>query len=80
MTSARLQHTLHEKTVRQVPTYENRCRECGDNFDKLHAFVQDKGYQLRGKQDEEYLGDPRRTAPQKLKTVIRQPVESAQGS
>ena len=80
MTSVRSQHTGHETKARQLPIYENRCPECGDHFDKLHAFVQDKGYQLRGKQDEEYLGDPRRTAPQKLKTVIRQPVESAQGS
>jgi len=28
-----------------------------------------------GKQHEIYLGDPRRTAPEKLKTVIRQPVQ-----
>jgi hypothetical protein len=31
----------------------------------------------RGKHHEVYLGDPRRTAPEKLKTVIRQPIERA---
>lgn len=40
----------------------------------LHAFIAESGYQLRGKHHEIYLGDPRRTAPEKLKTIIRQPV------
>ena len=30
-----------------------------------------------GKHHEIYLGDPRRTPPEKLKTVIRQPVRKA---
>ena len=40
----------------------------------LHAFAADQGYALRGKHHEIYLSDPRRTAPERLKTVIRQPV------
>jgi hypothetical protein len=44
-------------------------------IEKLHAFARDQGYRLRGKHHEIYLSDPRRTAPEKLKTVIRQPVE-----
>jgi hypothetical protein len=44
-------------------------------IEKLHAFAQEKGYRLRGKHHEIYLSDPRRTAPEKLKTVVRQPVE-----
>jgi hypothetical protein len=47
----------------------------GPTIERLHAFAQEKGYKLRGKHHEVYLGDPRRTAPEKLKTVIRQPVE-----
>jgi hypothetical protein len=47
----------------------------GPTIEKLHAFAEEKGYRLRGKHHEVYLGDPRRTAPEKLKTVIRQPVE-----
>jgi hypothetical protein len=41
---------------------------------RLHEFAKEKGYSLRGKHHEIYLGDPRRTAPEKLRTVIRQPV------
>ena len=44
-------------------------------IEKLHAFARDQGYRLRGKHHEVYLSDPRRTAPDKMKTVIRQPVE-----
>ena len=43
----------------------------------LHAFVADQGYELAGKHHEIYLGDPRRVAPAKLKTVLRQPVCSS---
>jgi len=41
---------------------------------KLHEFIKDSGYQLRGKHREIYLNDMRRTAPEKLKTIIRQPI------
>jgi len=47
----------------------------GPTIEKLHAFARDNGYQLRGKHHEIYLSDPRRTAPEKIKTVIRQPVQ-----
>lgn len=40
----------------------------------LHAFARRNGYRLRGRHHEVYLGDPRRSAPEKLKTIIRQPV------
>jgi hypothetical protein len=42
---------------------------------RLHDFIRENGYALRGKHHEVYLGDPRRTAPEKLKTVVRQPVK-----
>ena len=41
---------------------------------RLHAFAAEHSYALAGKHHEIYLGDPRRTAPDKLKTVLRQPV------
>lgn len=41
----------------------------------LHDFVRDQGLNLRGKHHEIYLGDPRRSAPEKLKTILRHPVE-----
>jgi hypothetical protein len=42
---------------------------------KLHDFAVQQGYTLRGNHHEIYLGDPRKTAPEKLQTIIRQPVE-----
>jgi hypothetical protein len=40
----------------------------------LHEFIEEEGRQPEGKHHEIYLGDPRRTAPERLKTIIRQPV------
>lgn len=42
---------------------------------RLHGEVLPaEGLRERGRHHEVYLGDPRRTAPEKLKTVLRQPV------
>ena len=46
-------------------------------IEQLHAFVAEQGYQLRGRHHEIYLGDPRRTTPARLKTVLRHPVREA---
>ena len=40
-----------------------------------HEFLPENGLVEAGKHHEIYLGDPRRTAPEKLKTVLRQPVK-----
>ena len=44
------------------------------NIEKLHAFIAESGLSLRGKHHEIYLSDPSRVAPEKMKTIIRQPV------
>jgi hypothetical protein len=44
---------------------------------KLHRFVEEQGFKLRGAHHEIYLGDPRRSAPEKLRTILRQPVTKA---
>jgi hypothetical protein len=41
---------------------------------RLHSFIQEKSYVPRGRHHEIYLGDPRRAAPDRLKTILRQPV------
>jgi hypothetical protein len=41
----------------------------------LHSFILDQGLMPRGLHHEIYLGDPRRSAPERLKTIIRHPVE-----
>ena len=40
---------------------------------RVHAFIEAQGGRPAGKHHEIYLGDPRRSAPEKLRTVIRQP-------
>jgi hypothetical protein len=45
----------------------------GPTITRIHAFIKEKGGLLSGKHHEIYLGDPRRTSPDKLKTIIRQP-------
>lgn len=44
------------------------------NIQRLHAYMAEHGLVFNGKHHEIYLGDPRRTKPERLKTVIRQPV------
>lgn len=46
----------------------------GPNIARMHAFAKDMGYQLSGKHHEIYMGNPQRSAPEKLKTIIRQPI------
>ncbi|MBL7828412.1 MAG: GyrI-like domain-containing protein [Saprospiraceae bacterium] len=42
---------------------------------RMHAWTHEHGYTLHGLHHEIYLGDPRKTAPDKLKTILRQPVK-----
>ena len=49
--------------------------EEGPTIARMHEqFMPEHGYAPAGKHHEIYLSDPRRTAPEKLKTVLRQPV------
>jgi hypothetical protein len=42
---------------------------------QMHSdFIPNNGFVENGKHHEIYLSDPRRVAPEKLKTVLRQPV------
>ncbi|MGP9606571.1 GyrI-like domain-containing protein [Glutamicibacter sp. 287] len=44
---------------------------------RMHRqFIPDQGLELTGKHHEIYLSDPRRVAPAKLRTILRQPVRS----
>lgn len=48
--------------------------EEGPTVQRLHAFIeQEQGGRLAGKHHEIYLSDIRRAAPQKWRTIIRQP-------
>ncbi|MGD8913942.1 MAG: GyrI-like domain-containing protein [Candidatus Thiodiazotropha sp.] len=49
--------------------------EEGPTIEKVHRFIEESGHQRRGKHHEIYLSDIRRAAPEKWKTVIRQPLQ-----
>ena len=56
--------------------YIGAYKDEGPTIDKIHEHIHDLGGKFEGlshKHHEIYLSDPRRTAPEKLKTVIRQP-------
>lgn len=49
--------------------------EEGPTIERLHQFAVEQGYEFDGKHHEIYMSDPRRTAPEKLKTIVRYPVK-----
>jgi len=48
--------------------------EEGPVIEGLHAFIKEQGGELAGKHHEIYLSDIRRAAPEKWRTLIRQPM------
>ena len=68
--------TFDEGSVAQVlhlgPYAEER-----PTIERLHAAIVAAGLRPRGRHHELYLGDPRRSAPERLRTLVRQPVEPA---
>ena len=57
--------------IMHIGSYDNE----GPTLAKLHdEFMPENGFDFNGHHHEIYLSDPRRVAPEKLKTVLRQPV------
>lgn len=69
---ARLE-TLDEGTAVQMMHIGPYANE-PESIAKMEAYAEGHGYRMVGKHHEIYLGDPRRAAPSKLKTVLRHPV------
>ena len=65
--------TLTEGPSAQV-LYLGPFSDEGPTIQRMHDFIHAAGKELRGKHHEIYLNDPRRTAPEKLKTILRQPM------
>lgn len=73
--------------IRLRPLSEGRCVQTlhlgpfddeGPVLERMHhEFIPDHGLRLTGKHHEIYLSDPRRVAPEKLRTILRQPVTTA---
>jgi len=58
--------------IMHVGSYDDE----GPVLSRMHGeFMPENGYCENGKHHEIYLSDPRRVAPEKLKTVLRQPVK-----
>jgi hypothetical protein len=45
-------------------------------LDKMEAFADQHGYEFHGRHHEIYIGDPNRSKPENLKTVLRHPVKT----
>jgi len=45
-------------------------------LDKMEAFAEEHGYEFHGRHHEIYIGDPTRSRPENLKTVLRHPVKT----
>ena len=72
---------LERLEVHTVPSYKaakmlhiGPYNEVGKIYEKLGAHITEKGMTCSNKSREVYLSDPRRTAPEKLKTVVLLPV------
>jgi hypothetical protein len=60
--------------ILHIGSYEDE----GPTLHRMHnEFIPQNGYEMVGKHHEIYLSDPRKVAPEKLKTVLRQPVKKA---
>lgn len=69
--------------LRLEPLLEGRCAQVmhvgpyateAPTVEALHAFIAAEGYQPCGRHHEIYLSDPQRTAPDRMRTILRQPV------
>ena len=56
--------------VLHLGPYENE----QPTIDRLHAAISAAGFAPVGRHHEIYLGDPRRVAPERIRTILRQPV------
>ena len=55
--------------------------EEGPVLQRLHKeWMPENGYDFNGKHHEIYLSDPRKVEPEKLKTILRQPIQKIPGS
>lgn len=85
-TAARGKGVQAADAVRLERYAEGRCAQVlhrgpyaeeGPTVAALHAFIAEHGCVPTGKHHEIYLGDPRRTRPDRLRTILRQPVAPA---
>ena len=70
--------TYHEGLSVQI-LHRGSYDDEGPTLQRMHdEFLPQNGYKRAGKHHEIYLSDPRKVAPEKLRTVLRQPVRSVE--
>jgi hypothetical protein len=65
--------TLHEGLCIQIMHIGPYADEA-PTIRRMHEYIHANGYVENGKHHEIYLSDPRKSAPEKMKTVLRQPM------
>jgi hypothetical protein len=71
---ARLQFQRFEEGLSAQIMHVGPYAEEAPTIERLHAFIIEQGCAPAGKHHEIYLGNPRRAAPERLKTIVRLPV------
>jgi hypothetical protein len=66
--------TFHEGLSAQI-MHLGPYSEEGPTIRHLHEFILESGYSMRGIHHEIYMSDPRRSKPENIKTIIRQPID-----
>jgi len=66
--------SFHEGLSAQI-MHRGPYSEEGPTVMRLHEFIEESGYRMRGRHHEIYLSDPQRSKPENIKTIIRQPIE-----
>lgn len=67
-------HTFAEGKAAQILHVGPFSKE-GPTIERIHSYIQQNGYSAAGKHHEIYLSDITKTAPDKLKTILRQPIQ-----
>jgi hypothetical protein len=65
--------SYHEGLAMQI-LYFGPYADEGPTITRLHQSIEESGHTRFGKHHEIYMNDPRRSAPEKLRTIIRQPM------
>jgi len=68
--------SFHEGKSAQI-LYIGSFLDEGPTIQKIHETIRKNEGTLEGKHHEIYLSDPRKVAPQKMKTILRQPMKHA---
>lgn len=71
---SKLRFEAYEEGLSAQILYVGPFSDEGPTIKKLHDFIERAGHIKTGKHHEIYMSDVRRTAPSKLKTILRQPM------